>query len=974
MSLYGSLFAGVAGLQSQSNALSIISDNISNVNTVGYKATASLFQSLVTPNGSASQFSPGGVIGGNRALVDQQGLIQGTSSSTDIAISGNGFFVASAQADGSGTPYYTRAGSFTQDKLGNFVNSAGLYLKAWPLDRNGLLPGAPGNTTFTTSSADLGSLQVVNLKTTSGSASATSTISLSLNLNSGESIFPGATDTANMDGHSTNNSSVNAADLIVPNDYGAEATDLIRRGGADVGGASTDTGDTFTITTDTLGSAQSNTYVYGGFTASRSVSTVPPISVTSATFAGSAATDKKLVTVTLTGNLGPVNSTRYVNIAGLTPGSSGFADSDINGIHNITITGYNSTTNVTTFTYDADHNASGTAGSLAGTATVDTSPGDGGAGGTSGTPQAGNVPVIKLTSGTTFASGASGNQITVTFPSSLITAGVLSTLGPVGATRTIDIGGLTDTDVNSVFSGGAGAVNGPQTITVTSTGFTFNSSTAPTPSGSFTGADATVDDFAGNILDASSATTAFLSVSGVNPFTTSALSFTVNVGGAITHTFTYQASSPTADAGQFNNLTNLAAAMTATGDMTARVVSGRLYVSAVDANQSLTFANGDPTGDGVSKGGIDWVGELDLHNVAVDTNGNRFNSLDSLAAAINNTTTHDAAATVNNPTSNASLAITVKDPRGTLEMTDGASNTGSLLSLFGLTDESGTTLVSSLGGTFVRGDTGASNPEYDSGGTSGKNMASGQITPQFSRNVTIFDSQGAPHNVTTAYLKLATNTWAVEVYTQPASDITESGSLTDGQIAVGTIQFNGDGTLLNVSTGLSNPISVNWANGTSPSTITMDWGTAGPIGTGKIDGLSQFNADYSLNFINQNGAPVGQLTSVAVDAQGFIVATFTNGEVQKLYQIPIASFNNEDGLAPVSGNAFTESNSSGTFNLRIAGENGVGTISPSSLESSNVELSDQLTQMIVAQRAYEANTKIITTVDSLLQDLNQVIQ
>src|SRR5690606_11251547 len=108
----------------------------------------------------------------------------------------------------------------------------------------------------------------------------------------------------------------------------------------------------------------------------------------------------------------------------------------------------------------------------------------------------------------------------------------------------------------------------------------------------FGGLSATVDDFAGNILDASSATTPFLNISGTSLFTTEALSFNINFDG-VDHTFTYRVASPTAASGQFNNLNNLAAAIDFVDGLTARVVGGRLYVSAEDANKAISFSNGD---------------------------------------------------------------------------------------------------------------------------------------------------------------------------------------------------------------------------------------------------------------------------------------------------------------------------------------------------------------------------------------------
>lgn len=303
----------------------------------------------------------------------------------------------------------------------------------------------------------------------------------------------------------------------------------------------------------------------------------------------------------------------------------------------------------------------------------------------------------------------------------------------------------------------------------------------------------------------------------------------------------------------------------------------------------------------------------------------------------------------------------------------GESNQGSVLAQLGA--------VSSLNGSdyLAAGPqtTGVLGPQYDPTGTVGRNMASGDITAQFSRNVRIYDSLGSGHDVRFSFIKTAQNTWAVEAHMIPESDI--STSLVDGQIATGTIVFNGDGSLRSVSASLLNPITINWRNGAEPSSVTLDLGTAGqPFGTvgatqiGLADGLSQFDSAYNVNFANQNGAPVGQLVSVSITARGVVVASYSNGETQSLYKLPLADFANPDGLNPVSGNIFSQTRNSGEVNLREAGTNGTGTLVSAALEQSNVDLAEQLTDMIVAQRAYQANTRVIRTTDELLEQLNQI--
>jgi flagellar hook protein FlgE len=221
----------------------------------------------------------------------------------------------------------------------------------------------------------------------------------------------------------------------------------------------------------------------------------------------------------------------------------------------------------------------------------------------------------------------------------------------------------------------------------------------------------------------------------------------------------------------------------------------------------------------------------------------------------------------------------------------------------------------------------------------------------------------------------------MEAHVVPATDIVAVAGKVNGQIAVGTVEFNGDGSLRAVSAELTSPITINWTNGSVASTITLDLGTAGqPFGTagatliGRTDGLSQFDSAYNLSFINQNGSPVGELVGIAFDEEGFVIASYSNGETQRIYKLAIADFNNPNGLKSFSGNVFAQAQASGEVNLREAGKNGVGSVAPSSLESSNVDLSEQLTDMIVAQRAYQANTRVITTTDRLLEELNGLVR
>ena len=177
MSLFGAMFSAVTGLQAQSQTMSIISDNISNLNTVGYKATVNEFSTLVTNQVTSTNYSSGGVLSHPVQLIDQQGLLQASSSPTDVALQGGGFFVVNTnQAGGTaGVDLFTRAGSFTTDLNGNLVNTGGYYLQGWPTDANGnVLAGIDTSTTQ--------DLQTVNVNVIKGSAQATANISIGANL------------------------------------------------------------------------------------------------------------------------------------------------------------------------------------------------------------------------------------------------------------------------------------------------------------------------------------------------------------------------------------------------------------------------------------------------------------------------------------------------------------------------------------------------------------------------------------------------------------------------------------------------------------------------------------------------------------------------------------------------------------------------------------------------------------------------
>lgn len=179
MGLFGALFTGVSALSAQSQNTAIISNNIANVNTTGFKRAEAAFFSLVTTEGNSSRYSPGTVTANRIQRVDQQGPITQSSSGTDASISGNGFFAIKRDSDDSALTefLYTRNGQFSEDSQGFLRNSAGFYLYGWPIDQAGELPANQG---------DLTSLVPIDVAFLGGLTRPTNSAELSVNLDAGE--------------------------------------------------------------------------------------------------------------------------------------------------------------------------------------------------------------------------------------------------------------------------------------------------------------------------------------------------------------------------------------------------------------------------------------------------------------------------------------------------------------------------------------------------------------------------------------------------------------------------------------------------------------------------------------------------------------------------------------------------------------------------------------------------------------------
>ena len=299
-----------------------------------------------------------------------------------------------------------------------------------------------------------------------------------------------------------------------------------------------------------------------------------------------------------------------------------------------------------------------------------------------------------------------------------------------------------------------------------------------------------------------------------------------------------------------------------------------------------------------------------------------------------------------------------------LDSQGGFTNTGSAESLepVRLTDLTGTatpTTAIQMRANFQQSTSIKTDP-YAVGG-----LAAGTTDPDFSRSLDVYDAQGGTHRITFSVVKRGVNEWAGEFYVKPASDVTAPGGL----LASGTIKFNPDGSLdrAGSSPAMFAPLTPSWTNGASALPISL------ALGDDKgLNGLTQSGSISSVIAQSVDGGPLGNVTSVAISEKGVVSAIFEDGTTRAVFQLPVATVPNPDGLARANGNAFVTSDRSGAYSINTPGSLGAGTISGFKLEASTADLAQEFTNMIRFQRAYSASSKIITTVDDMLQEVSNL--
>ncbi len=238
-------------------------------------------------------------------------------------------------------------------------------------------------------------------------------------------------------------------------------------------------------------------------------------------------------------------------------------------------------------------------------------------------------------------------------------------------------------------------------------------------------------------------------------------------------------------------------------------------------------------------------------------------------------------------------------------------------------------------------------------------------------SIDVFDSLGSKHTVRFEFTKTGfTNSggteWSVQISVpEPGKINSASSTKQPDNIVTGTISFNSDGSL---ATFTPTNLTYTANNGSTPNqNIELRFGTIG-----QFDGMTSFDKDSNTSGISQDGYAGGDLSGIRVDETGTLIGSFTNGRSFGLAQVAMAKFTNNEGLESDGGNTFIQTSNSGDPVIGAASTGGKGFVQASSLEMSNVDLSRSLTQLIVIQRGYQANSKTITTSDEMLNTLLQL--
>ena len=929
-----SLYSGVSGLQSHQVAMDVESNNIANVNTVGYKYSRANFSDLLAQT-KAIATAPQGNLGGKNAVqvglgstvssttrIFSQGSVQNTDKNTDLAIQGDGFFMISP--DGGNTYQYTRAGDFKFDADGNFVDNNGFVVQGWlrddvtgKVDSTAPITNiniAPGLTTPANPSAE------VVIKANLNSGSLIESFSPSFEVASGippSIAIPGSPDAIDAAGNP-----IESGDMGVMFNDSGEALNL-----------QTGQGVWISFLSATKNDAPSNSIAAGA----------GELDITFTLDDGS--TQQITTTGGLATNSIAQNGNRYaaaINAQSAVTGIIASYDA-VNEKINLTNTNESSSSshNIRLTTKGAGDNS----GLIIGTATTAY---------TYTYDPTGSNPTVDMNK--TFTSIAdlryameqqarAYNEVNAGIATSAVTQGD-------GTNEGVDftINGIAV----SVADGGADVAQVEQTvldadlvdgdtISVTINGNTY-SSTFDSANPALDSHDEVMTAFA-SAIDSGEAG---ITVTFDTPRTITA---TADVAGT---PFTLDTDYAVASTGAG---TAIAGAGTDVANNTLRTQdqNGVIYANAINAqNISGITASYDATTD-----------KLTINNTNASSVDLVVTSGDSGQTGFAAGTTVIAAATIGDGdaiTNENNIEISINDEGKFKIKNPGGSDDGDYDMNLKITSYASTINNILENSEFTRS-LEAMNTVLEAGST-GIAFSQSFNAATHSSSIDIFDSLGSKHTLTTNFRKTSVDsttgsTWDITISVPPPAEIS---TVTPYNEITGSIRFNNDGSLATYS---PSSISFSGNNGSAPNQqIALSFGSSNAF-----NGMTSFDSKSTTSGISQDGYTGGDLVGIRIDQSGTLVGSFSNGRSFGLAQVGMAKFTNNEGLSVEGGNVYNQTANSGEPIIGTAATAGRGFIQASALEASNVDLSSALTQLIVIQRGYQANGKTITTSDTLLETL-----
>jgi flagellar hook protein FlgE len=239
--------------------------------------------------------------------------------------------------------------------------------------------------------------------------------------------------------------------------------------------------------------------------------------------------------------------------------------------------------------------------------------------------------------------------------------------------------------------------------------------------------------------------------------------------------------------------------------------------------------------------------------------------------------------------------------------------------------------------------------------------SSATVGTTFPAQITLYDSLGTAQTATVTFKNTGTNAWSYSI-ALPA------GAATGGANLTGAMTFYPNGDLETPAANVAGVSFTGLADGANP--LTFNWNLYGANGQPTI---TQFDAASAASATSQDGYTSGQYQSFTVNSSGVISATFSNGQTSPVGQLALASVTNDQGLTVLEGNNYATTLASGSANVGVAGAGGLGSMEDDALEQSNVDISEEFSNLIIAQQAYEASSKAVTTFDTVSQDTINMI-